>query len=910
MAKNRATNIPSFNPNQTLKSIRENSLNPVIERVQQVQTNIESVIAPTQRTVYKNVIFDEGASTLTFEKVGKDDAVPQASTVIDLSSIVPQFAGIDIKGYSTHSSALQPGSGEAKSISKIKFEDADISKDTTDVPYAKVVYQWDKIVPAYQKDQTVNIPDATTGTATGPYDSLEVVGAGAPVYFTYTKAAIAEKKGTVRINMPLIPEQQTASVHSKPGETDKPFTKIKITGNIGGSTIDGDELQIDLPSGGARTARYFEGFYNSVDDIKVAVLTPTEDRSSAYVKSEKDGVIYYTLHMFSNSDWRPVGTVPSLIYKGNGTAGSPDQGVVSIKHDDYIKLSSTGELDLSELGKHGSATGNEYFMGIYDSEDDMKKIPNPTANKTYAILRNNTAKNGYLPYSYRQDTAGTGDPQWRLTPSLGHLMYVVGDGTSPENYTPIYGIKGVSPNWKVNERGVLELAKYPKGSLAGTIQGAGTIPTVTGNIKSIRYTQGSSNVYLNADTGLLDIYPAQTVVAEFNDDWQTLNKTENFLGKIYFDKTNNKWIGMTSENPDKPWTHIAHKGMSDEVTSLAYRLPPETPKVTPVSSEDDRWKYSGNTYLEKEDADLPTEIKSICGGFIQTDIKEDSTTTDITKKVRTQTCHADDGSGKVFMRAYDIATTKWKDWIKTSFTPSELHAHDIDPLAHRAALKSYRIFCIKGKILDINNQTVGGSPGGMTTSNGTLLFDNSGYSNIRHSYLDAPYDGKYRLRGVASFSGYKEKDSKTVYPAGRWQILIRKLNPTTSTYSPVAQFTYDHSDEKMMYPTLGFEGDGINLKRGEQLITNFTFSAIGQLGSHHPDLYLVPTRSYFLIEDTETHAGSFITQTFRLLFGNLDVNGDVGIKSHHTDFDTNKSIRVYGEKIDKNPTIMAKTITP
>ncbi|MGL5012808.1 MAG: hypothetical protein ACRC6V_00745 [Bacteroidales bacterium] len=914
MAKNRANPIPTFSPNQTLKSIRENSLNPVIERVLQVEGNIEANIAPTQRTVYKNVIFDKDKSTLTFEKVGKDDpTAPQASTVIDLSSIVPVYAGIEIKGYTTHGDAGFPGGGDERSISKIKFEDANISKDVDG--FGKVVYVWDKIVPAFQKDQTVSITGATTGPGKGPYTALEVVGLGAPEYFTYTSAGL--KAGTVRIDMPIIPEQMTAQVVGGSSTDIKPINKIEVRGTVGGSIIDGTTLQIDLPSGAGKfNVGYFQGFFNSINQIpdsKDLVV----DRSSAYVMMEvSPGLSVYVLHMYKGPSvtdkWYPTPTKPGLIYEGSG-AGDPAQGVSTIKNNPLITVTPTGQLDLDELGKHGGSVGNEYFLGIYDTVDEIRNIPNPTADKSYALLRNASAKNGYLPYSYRKDNAGGADaPEWRLTPALGHLVYVATDNPPselPAVYTPIYGIKAEGST--VDDKGVITIPSG--GASSNTINvmvtnAAGTDPQ-RGDVRTFRFNRMVGDVEYTTGSNRIELHPAQRNILKVDDAWIATHNTKDYLGKLYYDVSTGKWMGMNDKDvtdPNDSWTSVIHSGMSDQVVSLDTRYPKQNTPITSATPTTDVWGVSGMSYLPEKNESLPSEIKDTAGGFINTDIKKNTAAAGSdSNETRIQTCHADDDSGRVFMRSYQTATNSWNPWVRTSFSTNDMKAHQEDPAAHRTVIKYYRLLAVHGKYQDIHAQTEAQSAGAILATNVYTIADNYGYSGDLKNYLDAPYSGTFSIGGVCSFSGYKDTDKK--FQIGVWQLILRKRTSSTAgEYSPVAQFRYEHTNENKPYPSLRFRVEDVSLLEHQELIANLTFNNNEALKVTHPDLYMVPTRSYVYIEDKECRAGSYIGNAHRVLYGNVDVIGDVGVKSHHTDFKPDKTIRVFGEVVNKTPVEMTK----
>ncbi|MGL5964794.1 MAG: hypothetical protein ACRCZ2_10430, partial [Fusobacteriaceae bacterium] len=361
------------------------------------------------------------------------------------------------------------------------------------------------------------------------------------------------------------------------------------------------------------------------------------------------------------------------------------------------------------------------------------------------------------------------------------------------------------------------------------------------------------------------------------------------------------------------WTSIAHRGMSDQVASLDKRYPEHMKPIKDTDPKDQIWSVASRTYLGPGSVDLPEGFGPNLGLFIITDVKSNTAGTgDPTNEIRVQTGRPDDGSGGVWQRSYDFQENKWKPWIKVSFTTEDLQRHMTDPHAHSNILRYYRVYSVFGKFKDISTQITGDAPGGLVDDNSILLADNYGYSDIDpHDYLDAPYSGKFNISGILSFGGYSDKKGvKTT--DGRWQLLLRKRNTKTgSDYTIVGHFTYQYKYDKnnKKYPTLLYEIKDVYLEDHQEVVMNISFtpdgSVPGKLIDDHPDLYLVPSRCHIVIEDNKTRAGSFIARAYRVLYGNLDVIGDVGVKSHHTFLDDPTSnIRVYGEKVQKVATKM------
>ncbi|MGL5964599.1 MAG: hypothetical protein ACRCZ2_09445, partial [Fusobacteriaceae bacterium] len=873
------------NPNQTLKSIRENSLNPVIERVFTVEGNVETLI-PKINTAYDNVTFNTGNSKLTFTRIGGG-----ATTEIDLSSIVPVYAGIEVKGVG------ETGSGDIKNTNKLSFDDGVVVKNGDD--YTNVSYNWSALVLKHQLFTGARIDPEKSYV---DFSEIDILGVGKK-YFKIREATTAVP-GTLTIDLPEIPEILQGSIEGKtPAVSD--VKSIKVTGNVGGSIINNGILYVDLPSGGgARTTRFFEGFFSSVGDLEAAVHDPYLDRSCAYVMIDS----VYVLHMYKGKDdgWKPVKTRATIIYKGQGA--TPDQGVASIKHDDYIKINSEGELDLSELGKHGGELPAKDFKGIFATVEEIKALKDDLIeDMSYAMLRNANAKNAFSTYYYRKETPDV-DAAWNLTPNLGHLV-LVEDAMEVGKYKPIYGVKAPSSAFS-NKRGVLDLTK---GNIKGTIKATISsrvegVPMSTEDIKVIRFPLGAADAYITGDKTTLSMNPAQMVIPNFGKDWVDAHSTDDYIGKIYYNNDTGRWLGMTDKLPPgkfSKWTTIAHRGMSDQVFSLVNRYPEQLIPFKKVSPTGDPWSVSGRAYLPKDSEDLPPELKDKTGGFLQTDVKMNTAAEgEKPNEIRTQICRPDDGSGGVWQRSYDCDAIEWKPWVKTSFSTEDLQAHKDDPKAHQETFKYYRAYALLGNIKTIFAQQTGDMSGGFQGPNSMLLADSHGYSPLEeYNYLDAPYDGTFNINGVLSFSGYTETKTGTIDPVtlGTWSIFLRKKKKgTQEDWDQAGYFTYEHTDTTKPYPPLFFFLKDMDLLSNQEVVINVNFSEAATLIEKHPYLYLAGSRSNIAIQDKATRAGGAIVGALRKLYGDLDTFGNVGLRAHYTVPETESGpIRTYATRVEK-----------
>lgn len=872
------TTIREFNDNEELRKIRKDILNPL-------STKVVGDIDPRLKAVENDV--KRGFKDAQLDVINKKIVLSRSDTTdptkeLDLSLIIPdEFSGIHVAG----------STGASSSVKAMTFPDSSIKGVSGS---AEVKYDWDLIVPSHQEALVVSIGDDKPNNA---YGAQRIKFTGDTSHITGDVAAQLVTIDIPTQQPPLTGDPGTGTTHT--------VRSIRLEGNTGGSKLEGDTLVVDLPTGGGGgpsvVGGNFQGFFDDLGDLISTVPNPVNGKSFAFVKDKTLSNNYYDAYMFIANNWTEVPIDPGLTYEDPTAAHK--QGVFSIKPNPAISLDSKGQLNLDKLAESGN------FHGFFGSQAELERaVPNPISDRSFGYIR--MASGSWMGRRYNHNTS-TGEMEWVNTVPMGATPVVTKGSGGADSTIMAYGFKNNSMIDVDINTGLVEIKEGSGGGeLDVEIAGDSGISTNV-KVKKVRYERGISYVEYKSSDKSITINPAQRVISydsQFEDD----HEDSDFEGNIFYDKKTGKWMGMTPKNlaaGENKWTHIAHRGMSDEVSSLIYTNPRKIPEVTPGGDDEaTRWNYSGLTYLNKDDQYLPDDLEDKCGGFVKTHIKEDpADPTSI--KIRTQTLIADDGSGRTYVRAYDddkVTTgSKWTPWIRNSFDRSDMNKHENDPNAHRHVMKFYKATSFSAKYLDFINQQEGSSAGGVRGENCSLIADNYGHFNEEHDYMEPPYDNTFRVGGQIALSGYQ--DSKKDYPVGAWKILVRIKKKDTSDWRPAGHFNYAHSDGKKKYPLLSFETNELELVRGDQIIINITFDNNNGIRNNHPDLYFVPIRSHFYLEDVDTHAGSRIARTFSKCVANVDTMGDVGVRVHHsTPSKPDTNIRVYGEIVSHIPVEMSK----
>ncbi|MGL5013652.1 MAG: hypothetical protein ACRC6V_05090 [Bacteroidales bacterium] len=853
-----------------LQAVRNNHLNPLIRKVEDVIVPAVNDLEDEMQHTFKDVTLDTNSKILKFER-----SLGGGFKQIELEPILPEFSGIGVED--------ETGTGPGSGIHIVQLKDAKITRlgET-----ANVVYDWKKII----NDNTKILEAGTLADGTKPTRALLFKGAEV----SYSASDVTT------VTIPTPPSQIMASL---PGTASTAIKEIVLTGDTTASHIVDDKLTIHLSSGGGVapiSVDNFKGFFESMGDLVGQVTDAINGKSFAFVRDVTLGGKYYTPHLYVNNAWKEFKQDPALTYS------APDDplnhGVFSIKPSAKISVDANGQLDLDGLSTPQLPS---HFKGFFNSIAELKAaVPKPVILQDWAYVKNE-ATGGLM--GYRADSQGSAT-KWNVIAPMGSFA-VIDKSTTTPTYRQAFGLYK-NNSWEVDDKGILTLKAIDTTTNVVISDGAGQ--TTGGPISSIRFEAGKP--YAQVDGSLLTIKNPQQVV-NYTSTWEREHPLNDYRGSLFYDANSKTWMGC--DDPDQgggvdvKWTKLMHRGMSDQVKSLVRRVPAKAPDVdTGVYGDSGLWHFNGVTFLDKGSEYLPEEFKNVCGGYITTTVQNRDAPEVSIPQHRMQSFTPDNDEGGTWVRRF-LSTSSpggavsWSKWVRTSFSHKDMEAHQKDLGAHKDALKYHVVFALTGKLQGIFSQTAGSSLGGLHEANGLMLVDNYGYTNMEKDYMDPPYSGDFRISGVLGFSGYKEGEKK--YPAGRWQILFRKKDMGSETYGPVGQFTYNHTDENKPYPPLSFLVKDIPLKDHQEVVINLTFSDTQALRTKHPDLYLAPTRSYLVLEDNTTLSGTLVGEAHRTLYGNLDVIGDVGIKSHHAKLDDpNSNIRVYGEKVTKLATPMVK----
>lgn len=743
----------------------------------------------------------------------------------------------------------------------------------------------------------------------GPWTKLGSVGNYYPVknfHFTGNVGSSSASGGTLTLKIPDDPTPTTASIGT--GEV-KTINKIELIGETAGSLFDGNTLKINLPTGGGGgpidpTAlnQNFKGFFPSLGDLLSEVTDAISGKSFAFVKDSKYGNLYYTPMFYVNGNWTELKQDPAILYQPVGEANS--QGVFSIKPDSKITIDSNGQLDLSALGVQDISQVN--FHGFYNNMDALvAAVPNPVEDRSFAYVTASGASNNMLlGRAYRRD-ATTGQLGWKIVAPMSSLGFVTKQAGTDVSI-PLFGFHN-NDMVSMDHNGIVTIKEHVDTSVTVKVTDKDGVENV-GQITEMDFKRSKSLVTLDKASKKITLEHPQRVV-EYTDTFESNHNSIDYRGSIFYDENRKLWIGWADPRApgavDRKWTPIAHEGMSTEVTGLTARNPAKIPTTTPSGDGESRnWDYSGVTYLERQDTNLPDELITECGGFVRTLVKyKESEPNNI--DVRTQTCHADDGSGRTFSRSYDAASTstgsKWNPWVRISFSKKDINAHEEDPAAHKKIIKYHRATSFSCKYTElITQQGVDGSSGFVRDSNCGLLVDNYGFEG-GNDFISFPYEGTFRVRGELAFSGF---DGSTI-PVTTWSVTLmveRKRDPGNVTL--LRTFTYNHTKKDTKYPPIFFEQDRINIESGDKIYVKIKSSDQSAITTAQPALYFVPIKSFLVIEDVETRSGTFIAKTHKDQLANLNAFGDIEVKAHYRKYDGAGAVRLYGEAVIKNATEM------
>ncbi|MGL5012782.1 MAG: hypothetical protein ACRC6V_00615 [Bacteroidales bacterium] len=871
------TKIKVFENLAYLQAVRNDHLNPLIRKVEDVIVPLVERLDVEMHDTFKNVTLTEATKTLRFDRgVGgyKD---------INLTPIMPEFPGIGVQN--------GQGGGPSIGIKRVLFQDATVTINTPG-DNVSVGFDWPEIFTHNQK-----WPEAVIKGAVSQFKSI---------VFTGDPDAVKTDGTNVTLRVPKADPLMVA-IPEKGGEyiTPRKITSIDLEGEIDASSINGEKLTINLKAGGGGgtvTNQNFKGFFETLGDLVSKVTDPLHGKSFAYVKDSTLGGSYYTAYFYVNTNWTELKQDPALTY--NAPSAPTNQGVFSIKPSDKIKIDHNGQLDLDGLS---TPQLPQYFEGFFDTLDQLKaEVRNPVLHQSFAFVK--SGGRGWI--TYRADAQGSAS-MWSIVAPLGSFTFV-DDAT--QSFTQVFGIKK-NDAWEVDSRGLLNLkgggGGGPGGALSVSISDYNN-QAETHDVTAISFSKGKGFAEFtgsNKDHVLLD-HPQRVI--NYNATFEAAHNDRNYEGNIFYDETSRAWMGWGIPDVpgavDKKWTRIAHPHMSEQVNDLVKRVPAKSPSVTPGIIGDNRsWDYNGVTFLEKDNNQLPDELQGVCGGYITTSVQDKDAVGVTIPQYRIQSLTADREQGGTFVRRF-VSTgspgsqQSWSKWVRTSFSEADIAKHSHDPNAHKETHRFYTVNSLAGKISDIQNQTLDNIVGALRgDGNFDVMADNYGFFEESQDYGTVPYEGHFAGEGVVEFSGYD--GSKC--PVGKWSVIFRIKKKGEAVAKDLYKFYHTHINENLRYPPIKFTLPETDLVRGDEVYMYLNFDNPVALKRDHPDLYIVPVRSYVTYQDSATKAGNKIAGNFRKYFGNVDVNGEVAVKVHHRDLENPTSaIRVYGTRIERTPTDM------
>ncbi|MGL5565213.1 MAG: hypothetical protein ACRDC4_05710, partial [Plesiomonas sp.] len=536
------------------------------------------------------------------------------------------------------------------------------------------------------------------------------------------------------------------------------------------------------------------------------------------------------------------------------------------------------------------------FKGFFETEAALNAVPNPIPDVSYAFLK--TATGLYMGKRYVRGASGN---EWQSVLPYGALSCITKD--SGGTITVAQPFHGITKNEMTEVTdGVLTIKDTSSKTIKVTAKDKGASGTEQSKeVSELHFVDG---IYVDMSTtpGVATITHPQQVV-KYGTQWEEDHKEAKWTGNIFFDENSQSWIGYSNGlGPDKvpKWTRIAHRGMSEEVNSLIYRLPSRAPLITPgVTGDENHWGITSWTYVEKDDTQLPQDVRSVCGGYFFTIIKDIGT--DMARpEQRIQIFYADKEGSGVYIRRWNKdagpSDQGWFPWAKVSMSKLDIDTHDKDPGAHSTHHKFYKV-CTFNTLLS----SLKGNAYVIRDSDMMLLGDNYGISTQGEEKTPVPYTGSFRFVGKMTLN--MEDDAKAPFATSQW--LLKVMRTRGSTTTAVYEATYNHSDHTKPMASMSWESGDISLEYGDKISLRIQPMNDANWSATYPLAQFIPMRSYFVMEDVRTRAGTRLAESQRRLMGPLYARDNVGVNAHYAKGSTT-SMRLYSAPVDTNFKVMTK----
>lgn len=184
-----------------------------------------------------------------------------------------------------------------------------------------------------------------------------------------------------------------------------------------------------------------------------------------------------------------------------------------------------------------------------------------------------------------------------------------------------------------------------------------------------------------------------------------------------------------------------------------------------------------------------------------------------------------------------------------------------------------------------------------------LLADSHGFSKPGDLDTVIPYSGKFNLSGKFVFEGWGTGTAI----ATNWVLKIaRKRGAGDADTVIIGDFTFNNTTSpQTVMPPVSWSLPGIDLQEGDRIIYKLQCMNDTTFATNYPTLAFVPLRSYFVIEDENTQAGSRIAEMHRRTAGNMYARQSTGVNVHYQTGSTG-TVRLYGVAINSTYKPMSK----